>query len=133
LSYISALVFAWKASVRTTATKTMNGKNEKIYSLFGPLFFGSIESFNELFDPKGDPERVIIDFSESRVLDHSALQAIDAIAERYSKRGKDLHLWHLSKDCRALLHKAKSMVDVAENEDPHYGVAVDYSKELEKT
>ncbi len=129
----STLVFAWKASVRTTAVKKTNKNGDKVYSLFGPLFFGSIESFNDLFDPKGDPKRVIIDFAESRVLDHSALQAIDAIAERYARNGKELHLRHLSEDCQALLHKAKSMVDVAENEDPHYGVAVDYSEELENT
>ena len=126
---VSALVFAWKSASRTSSVISFNAEGDKVYRLYGPLFFGSIESFNALFDPKDDPDKVIVDFAESRVVDHSAIQAIEAIAERYSSRGKELHLRHLSSDCIRLLNKAKSMVDIAEDEDPHYGVAVDYPED----
>ncbi len=94
--------------------------------LFGPLFFGSVTSFNELFDYKNDPKHVVIDFKNSRVWDHSGLQAIDALAERYQNEGKKLHLLHLSDDCRHLLTKAGSLAEVSVIDDPDYGVAVDY-------
>jgi len=124
---VSTLVFAWKASVRIHATTKIREDGAKIYRIEGPVFFGCIEHFNALFDPRNDPPLVIIDFAESRVLDHSALQAIDDIAERYARNGKELHLRHLSEDCQALLHKAKSMIDVAPD-DPHYGIAADYGE-----
>jgi SulP family sulfate permease len=129
---VSALVFAWKASLRTTSVITFPKEGQKVYTLHGPVFFGSIESFNELFTPRADPEDVIIDFADSRVIDHSALQAIDTLAERYTRNGKTLHLRHLGDECKDLLHKARSMVEVAASEDPHYGVVVDYEEELEK-
>ncbi|VAV96906.1 Sulfate permease [hydrothermal vent metagenome] len=123
---ISALVFAWETAKNTHATKVIDDTGTKIYKLSGPLFFGSVASFNELFNPKNDPDDVIVDFMDSRVLDHSGLQAIDALAERYETAGKKLHLRHLSTDCRRLLDKARKIVEVSVIEDPDYGVAVDY-------
>ncbi len=124
---ISALVYSWNASTRMRATTVINpsSKDVKIYRLYGPLFFGSVESFNQIFDPDSDPKTVIIDFMESRVVDHSGLQAIDALAERYGKRGITLKLRHLSKDCQALLNRAGQLIEPDAN-DPSYGVAVDY-------
>ena len=87
---------------------------------------GTQASFLELFDPKSDPDDVIVDFIDSRVLDHSGLQAIDALAVKYEAAGKKLHLRHLSADCRRLLDKARKIVEVSVIEDPDYGVAVDY-------
>lgn len=124
---ISALVYAWNASTRMRAT-TVNEpsqQNVKIYRVQGPLFFGSIESFNALFDPENDPETVIIDFMESRVVDHSGLQAIEALAVRYLEHGTVLKLRHLSPDCKELLHKAGQLVE-PNSDDPSYGVAADY-------
>ncbi len=124
---ISALVYSWNAATRMRAT-TVNEpsvKNVKVYSVFGPLFFGSVASFNELFDPENDPETVIIDFMDSRVVDHSGLQAIDALAAKYQAHGTTLKLRHLSKDCRELLARAGQLVE-PEPDDPSYGVAVDY-------
>ncbi|VAW13574.1 Sulfate permease, partial [hydrothermal vent metagenome] len=125
---ISALVYSWNASTRMRATTSRVESNSdvKIYRLYGPLFFGSIESFNSLFDPKNDPKTVIIDFLESRVVDHSGLQAIDALAEKYQANGTVLKLRHLSKDCQVLLNKAGQLVE-PDKSDPQYGVAVDYS------
>ena len=97
----------------------------KVYSLRGPLFFGSSKSFLELFDPKNDPDEVIVEFQHARVSDHSAIEAIDNLAERYLALGKNLHLRHLSPECRKLLRKAGNLVEVNVIEDPKYHVATD--------
>ena len=93
--------------------------------MHGPLFFGSVTSFLEQFDPIRDNDDVIIDFADSRVFDHSGLEAIDTLAERYLNSGKTLHLVHLSPECKQLLRKAGSLVEVNVIEDPRYFVAED--------
>ncbi len=120
---VSALVFAWDAAKRMGSYTSIDENGSKIYELSGPLFFGSIQSFRDLFDPKGDPDDVVIDFKNTRVYDHSGLEAIDALAERYVKAGKKLHLRHLSPECRQLLHQAEDLVEVNVIEDPKYKVA----------
>ena len=120
----SALVFAWKHAKHTQVThKDIDGS--RIYYLRGPIFFGSVQNFLELFDPKQDPDDVIIDFERSRVADHSGLEAIDTLAERYSRAGKTLHLRHLSAECKILLSKAGNMVELNVIEDPDYKIATD--------
>ncbi|KAF0191054.1 MAG: sulfate permease [Gammaproteobacteria bacterium] len=99
--------------------------NTTVYELHGPLFFGSAARFHELFDPKNDSDDVLVEFQHSKVWGHSGIEAIDALAERYSRAGKRLHLRHLSPDCRALLHKAGDLVEVNVIEDPRYRVADD--------
>ncbi len=125
---VSALVYAWESAKKIHANVSVNSAGSKVYQIEGPLFFGSVSSFQELFDPENDPDDVIVDFRNSRVVDHSGLQVIDSLAEKYSARGKQLHLRHLSQDCLDLLHKARNMVEISVLEDPHYGVAVDYEK-----
>ncbi len=122
---VSALVFAWEAAQRLNSKTYTNGEGILVYELHGPLFFGSIHSFNQLFNPNGDPENVIIDFRYTHVQDHSGLEAIDALAERYHKQNKTLHLVHLSPECKQLLGKAGDMVEVNVSEDPHYHIATD--------
>ncbi|WP_462319501.1 STAS domain-containing protein, partial [Marinilabilia sp.] len=90
----------------------------------GPLFFGSVTAFNEKFDVMNDPKEVIIDFAESRVVDMSAIEALNRITERYLKVGKKVHLKHLSPDCRKLLKNAENIIDVNVMEDPTYKVMV---------
>lgn len=123
---ISALVFAWENARRIRARKYTDADGVKHYEIFGPLFFGSVTAFNEKFDPAGDPDKVIIDFKESRVADHSGIEAINKLTERYASAGKKLHLKHLSPDCRRLLEKAEKIVEVNIIEDPQYKVATDY-------
>lgn len=123
---VSALVFAWEAASSIYVEVTTSTKKRKTYVLHGQLFFASINDFKDLFDPKNDPEDVVIDFRYSRVWDHSALEAIDALAERYIKHGTHLHLLHLSPDCRDLLYKAGHLVEKDDEDDPHYRVVVDY-------
>ena len=125
---VSALVFAWQSAKRIDLTVSTEEHGWKVYELHGPLFFGSVASFAELFDPKNDPEDVVIEFKNARVWDHSALQAIDSLATKYEELGKKLHLRHLSTDCQGLLRKADKFIEVSVIEDPHYEIAVDYSE-----
>jgi SulP family sulfate permease len=122
---ISALIFAWCSAIRVTAEEAILRDGTKLYLINGPLFFGSAKVFADLFDPKNDPDEVVVDFANSRVTDHSAVEAIDTLAERYLKEGKDLHIRHLSRDCRKLLAKAGDLVEVNIHEDPDYKVADD--------
>ncbi len=122
---VSALVFAWEHAKHINVTDYIDDKGSKIYELNGPLFFGSVKNFRELFNPENDPEDVIIEFKNSRVSDHSAIEAIDNLAERYIKAGKKLHLRHLSEECKQLLDKAGDLVEVNRLEDPSYHVADD--------
>lgn len=122
---VSALVFAWRTASHMNAKTYFDDNHAKVYELHGPLFFGSIQSFYALFQVKSDPEHVIIDFRYTRVFDHSGIEAIDALVERYHKRGKRIRLVHLSPECKELLIKAKSSVVQNISEDPHYHVATD--------
>ena len=121
----SALVFAWKHAKVIHAHTHTEPNGTKVYSLRGPLFFGSTKNFLDLFDPLNDPEDVVIEFEHARVSDHSAIEAIDNLAERYLNAGTTLHLRHLSPECRKLLRKAGNMVEVNVIEDPKYHVATD--------
>lgn len=122
---ISALVFAWDSAVRIRARKHIDENGQKHYEIYGPLFFGSVATFNEKFDVQNDPEVVIIDFAESRVVDMSAIEALNKLTERYQKANKEVHLKHLSEDCRKLLANADKVVDVNVIEDPSYKLLVD--------
>lgn len=122
---ISALVFAWDNAKRIRARKYIDDKGIKHYELYGPLFFGSVTAFNDKFDVLNDPEEVIIDFSESRIVDMSGIEAVNKLTERYLKQGKKLHLRYLSPDCRNLLKNADKIIDVNILEDPSWKVAVD--------
>ncbi|QHI38633.1 Bicarbonate transporter BicA [Kordia antarctica] len=122
---ISALVFSWENAKRIRARKRIQDDGTKVYEIFGPLFFGSIQAFNNKFDIKNDPEKVVIDFMESRVSDHSALEAIFNLIQKYEAAGKQLRVKHLSEDCKALMVKASpKLANVIEDavDDPRYYV-----------
>ena len=119
---ISALVFAWESAKRIRARKFIDENGVKHYEIYGPLFFGSVTTFNEKFDIQNDPEEVIIDFSESRVADMSAIEALNNLTEKYLAAGKKIHLQHLSEDCAKLLNNAEKIVDINILEDPTYKV-----------
>lgn len=121
---LSALVFAWQSAKRVRVRRTeKDGK--AFYTVRGPLFFGSTTHFAEQFSARNDLDEVYIDFADSRVWDHSGLEVIDSLAERYQKAGKKLHLLHLSHDCKVLLKKAGNLVEENVAEDPRYFVADD--------
>jgi SulP family sulfate permease len=122
---VSALVFAWENAIRIRARKRLDANGVKHYEIFGPLFFGSVQMFNSKFDVDNDPDEVIIDFKESRVADHSGIEAVNKLAQKYEQAGKNISLQHLSPDCRKLIHKADKLIQVDIIEDPEYTVAVD--------
>jgi sulfate permease, SulP family len=122
---IAALVFAWDNAKRIRARKRIDENGFKHYEIYGPLFFGSVTAFNEKFDVLNDPQEIIIDFAESRVVDMSAIEALNKITERYHKVGKKVHLKHLSNDCKALLKNAEEIIDVNVMEEPTYKVLSD--------
>jgi SulP family sulfate permease len=122
---VSALAFAWQQARHIGADIKYNEFGSKIYQLHGPLFFASITGFRQLFDPRNDPDDVVIDFYYTRVYDQSGLEAINALAEKYTALGKRLHLTHLSPECRLLLGNAKDFVEVNMSEDPQYHIATD--------
>jgi len=121
---ISTIVFAWKHA-KNLSFEIEEKNGVKVYYPNGPLFFASIQHFRDHFDPSNDPKEVVIDFKNSRVADHSAIEAIDSLAERYLKAEKSLHLRHLSPECQLLLHKARELIEVNVTEDPKYKVADD--------
>ncbi len=122
---VSALFFAWEHASHINVKSYDDEKGSRVYELNGPLFFGSVKNFLDLFTPAEDPDDVIIEFQNSRVADHSAIEAIDNLAEKYIKAGKKLHLRHLSPECAQLLTKAGDLVEVNVMEDPTYHVADD--------
>lgn len=123
---VSALVFAWENAKRIRARKRMKDDGTKVYEIWGPLFFGSITAFNEKFDVKNDPDKVEIDFVESRVSDHSAIEAIYNLVGKYEAAGKSVKLKHLSEDCKVLLQKSSpkfNSVIIEDIDDPRYHLA----------
>ncbi len=124
---VSALAYAWNNAKRIHAVtrESLTEKGAKVYEIKGPLFFGSTDGFTELFDIAGDPDTVIVDFADSRVVDQSALQAIETVASKYETAGKRIMLRHLSRDCHQLLTKAGHLM-IDSDDDPEYSLAVDY-------
>ncbi len=122
---IAALAYAWENAKRIRARKYVDEHGIKHYEIYGPLFFGSTTVFGQKFDIQNDPDIVIIDFEESRIVDMSAIEAVNKVTERYKKVGKEVHLRHLSDDCIALLNKADAIIDVNVMEDPTYKLVVD--------
>jgi len=122
---VSALVFAWEHAKHVNVTRSIDEKGSTVYDVNGPIFFGSVANFLEQFDVEKDSDDVIVEFKNSRVADHSAIEAIDTLAERYQSRGKTMHLKHLNKECQQLLSNAGDLVEVNVIEDPDYHIATD--------
>ena len=122
---ISALVFSWQHAKHISVTARENHYGSTVYAVHGPLYFGSVTSFLEGFNPSKDNNHVVIDFADSRVIDHSGLEAIDTLSERYISANKKLSLVHLSPDCKQLLERAGNLVEINVIEDPNYFVAED--------
>jgi len=122
---LSALVFAWEHAKSINATIRTDRMGNKVYEIHGPLFFASTQNFQEIFTPKEDTDDVVVDFKDSRIADHSAIEAIEKLAVRYDRAGKRLHLKHVSKECLLLLKKAGPLVEVNVVEDPTYHIADD--------
>ena len=130
---MSALVFAWKNATMIRARKRIKEDGTKVYEIWGPLFFGSIQNFNAKFDVKNDPEKVEIDFIESKVSDHSGIEALRGIANKYIDNGKSIRFTHLSPECKSLLLKANPKFGTlieSSVDDPRYYVVTDAMDEM---
>tara|TARA_R110002049_G_scaffold115854_14_gene268113 strand:+ start:24778 stop:26355 length:1578 start_codon:yes stop_codon:yes gene_type:complete len=120
---VSALVFAWESARHVRLMPQDVGPDKRIYNLHGVLYFGSVREFSERLWPANDPDEVIIDFKDARVVDYSSLEALNAITERYRKAGKTLRLRHLSTECQKMITAAGSLVEIeVAEDDPHYSV-----------
>ncbi len=126
----AALVFSWENAKRIRARKHIDIAGAKHYEIWGPLFFGSVKAFTDKFDITNDPNEIIIDFKESRIVDMSAIHAVNTITERYRKLSKTVHLKHLSEDCKLLLQNADAIIDVNIMEDPTYKVVTNQMREV---
>ena len=125
---MSALVFAWKNATMIRARKRLKEDGTKVYEIWGPLFFGSVQNFNAKFDFNTDPDSIEIDFIESKVSDHSGVEALRNIANKYLEAGKKVKLTHLSPDCKTLLLKWDPDFNTVIEEaidDPRYWVVTD--------
>lgn len=125
---ISALVFAWENATMIRARKRIKEDGTKVYEIWGPLFFGSIQNFNSKFEVNQDPNKVEIDFIESRVSDHSGIEAIENLIQKYENLNKEVKLTHLSPECKILLLKANPAFEnniEASIDDPRYYVVTD--------
>ncbi len=122
---IAGLVFSWKHAKEVRVVASDAG-DARTYEVHGTIFFASVKHFSEAFAPSTDPDQVVIEFRYARVMDHSAIEAIEALVGRYENHGKNVRLRHLSADCRALLDKARSKVDIDPEGDPRYHPAVDH-------
>jgi len=122
---VSALTFSWKRSQNIRSKTYVDKAGVKHYELSGLLFFASTDNFSETFTVSADPDEVHIDFKDARILDHSGIEAVNMLTQKYLQAGKKLHLYHLSHDCRRLLKNAEKVVQVNVKEDPVYAVADD--------
>lgn len=126
---ISALVFAWQNAKMIRARKYVDDKGVKHYEIFGPLFFASAMTFGQKFDPINDPEEIVIDFQESRIVDHSGIDAIHKVTERYEKLGKTVYIRHLDSSSRVLLAKAEKIIHVNyTDDDPAFKIVLEKDK-----
>lgn len=129
---LAALEFSWENAKQIRSRKIIDSEGIKHYEIYGPLFFGSVKTFTNKFDPTGDPDEVIIDFKDSRIVDMSAIEAVNSVTERYRRLGKIVHLRHLSEDCKLLLKNADAIIDVNIMEDPTYKVVTNNIKAVRR-
>lgn len=125
---ISALVFAWKNAAMIRARRSIKEDGTAVYEIWGPLFFGSVQMFSSKFNPKNDPDKIQLDFMESKVSDHSGIEALQGLIDKYLELGKTIRLTHLSVDCQTLLLKANPKFErniEKSIDDPRYYVLSD--------
>ena len=109
---LSALMFAWEKGKVIYVNIENNEDGSKTYKINGSIFFGSVLNYKELFDIENDPNNVIVDFKYAKVMDHSAIEAVDNIAEKYHEKGKKMTLIRLTKDCNRLFENAREITCV---------------------
>ena len=123
---ISALNMAWQASKRVSVVSSFDEENNvQYYEVRGPLLFASSTNFKETFDFNLNVGTVVINFLNSRIVDQSAIVAIDEVSQRYRDNGIKVLLSHLSSDCMELLDEANDFMDVDILKNPYYRIPSD--------
>ncbi len=109
---LAALTYVWKSSehIYCEAVQEVLGET-RMYRLHGQLFFGSVSKFKTLLNPATDPNMVVLNLEHARIWDHSGMEAVEWLAERYRDQGKTLLLSHMSPECQAILAKAGCSIE----------------------
>lgn len=109
---LSTVMFAWEKGKMIFVTEVNNEDGSKTYKIKGPIFFASVLNFKDLFHFDTDPDDIKIDLKHATVMDHSALEAINSITEKYCALGKTVTLIRLSDDCKRLFKNAETITCV---------------------
>lgn len=109
---MSTVMFAWEKGKRLEFTTFTRKDGCRVYSLDGILFFGSVLNFKDSFTISDDPKSVILDLKDARVMDFSALEAIDSIALKYKEAGKRFRIVRPGANCLTLLENAEHVAAV---------------------
>lgn len=102
----SALSFAWKHGTAIQVNRAIEDSGRAVYRVHGSLFFASIKNFTSRFEPHNDPLETEIDFQNARLHDHSALEAVHSLSQRYEELGKTLQIKNICPDSQLLLTRA---------------------------
>lgn len=109
---ISTVMFAWEKGKRLELEIDENKEGIKIYKISGIIFFGSVLNFKDLFEVVSDPQKVILDLKKAKVMDFSALEAIDSTAKKYLAAKKKFVLTRPGPNCRILLRNAENITSI---------------------
>ena len=92
-SITAMVIFAKRVAhlVNVTAVADPDGSSV-IYSVTGELFFASSNDLVGQFDYATDPDKVVIDLTAAHIWDASSVAALDAIATKYTQRGKTVEI-----------------------------------------
>ncbi len=85
------IVFSRRVAHFVTVTRTIDTEANVPtvnYTVSGELFFASSNDLTTQFEYAEDPDRVIIDMSDSHIWDASTVAALDAITTKYERHGK---------------------------------------------
>lgn len=100
---LSALLFVAKIS-KIKLYQKVEGSN-LLVNVEGPLFFASVESFVNAFDFTADAKSVVINFSNAKVWDDSAVGAIDKVVMKYREHGTNVAIEGLDSTSKRLVDK----------------------------
>jgi len=106
---LSSLVFSWKKGQNILIEYSENKNGYKEYHVKGVLFFGSVANFNERFNVANDPDKVVINFGHASIFDHSGFEALNNLAEKYEKQGKELLIKNINTRCKELSDKSDNL------------------------
>jgi SulP family sulfate permease len=120
--FLSCIVFAWDTGTLVTFERTLSDDgNAVVYSIRGPVFFGSIKPLMDLFpDPTTEPKDVTILLEHADISDWSGMMAIKRIHEKLENNGATVKFQKLNVNSHRLMYKSKHLwegVNIFEEEE----------------